>query len=531
MADLVKFNKSKTYSDALTLSTTNTGTLYFPTNKNAILLNGNIVGEKNIINAGSNTTVGGTATPIYLKDNVLTPLTASVGGTGTKITYLASGVFSESTQTVGSGTNPVYLSSGTITKSTSTVGSSLTPMYLNNGVLTAFTGSVGNGNDSTKLQAVYLNAGKITAFSTGIGDLTTPIFIDAAGRFATCSGYGDAAYCSVDSEISNKSSVNLPTTKAVTDYVAANLRASQAVKFTGTFNAQTGVITSVVSEWDGNANLDVGMTLIPGTDTTKTYVNWSALGESVYRGMFFTVDVAGNFNNEALEVGDSILIVKQGTSASSMPSYITIQTNLVTATADKAGTVTVSSTALASAGTSMVYNVTGANAKIATEVTAAINALDVTAVTFDADETIKSISETNGKITVTKQDIQTATSSQYGFAKLYSDTTQTVAANAVTSTASRTYGVQKNSSGQLVVNVPWVDTNSTPLATASVRGGIKIGFTGTDDTTNSKRTVGVELSSEKAYVSIPYATTSSSGLMSAVDKTNLNDVVSALTWQ
>ena len=504
MADLVKFNKSKTYSDALTTSTTNTGTLYFPTDKNAILLNGKIVGEKNIITSNS-TTVGGVATPIYLKDNILTPLSATVGGTGTKITYLASGVFSESTQTVGS---------------------NLTPIYLKDGTLTAFTGSVGNGNDSTKLQAVYLNAGKITAFTQGTGSEKTPIYIDAAGRFATCSGLGDAMYHNVDSEISNKTSTCLPTTKAVTDYVAANLRASQAVKFTGTFNANTGLITSVVSEWDGNANLDVGMSLIPGTDTTKTYVNWSALGESVYRGMFFTVDTAGNLNGEALEVGDSILIVKQGDSASAMPTYITIQTNVVTATTTKSGTVTVASTALASAGTATVYNVTGANAKIS----AAINALDVAAVSFDPDETIKSISETDGKITVTKQDIQTATSSKYGFVKLYSDTTQTVAANAVTSTASRTYGVQKNSSGQLVVNVPWVDTNTTPLATSTVRGGIKIGFTGADDATNNKRTVGVELSSEKAYVSIPYATTSSSGLMSATDKTNLNDVVSALTW-
>jgi hypothetical protein len=48
-----------------------------------------------------------------------------------------------------------------------------------------------------------------------------------------------------------------------------------------------------------------------------------------------------------------------------------------------------------------------------------------------------------------------------GLGKLFSNTTQTVAGNAVSATASRTYGVQKNASNQLVVNVPWTD--STPV--------------------------------------------------------------------
>ena len=54
-----------------------------------------------------------------------------------------------------------------------------------------------------------------------------------------------------------------------------------------------------------------------------------------------------------------------------------------------------------------------------------------------------------------------ATSSSLGLVKLGSDTVQSTAANSVTSTASRTYAVQKNSSGQLVVNVPWSTTSVT----------------------------------------------------------------------
>ena len=48
-----------------------------------------------------------------------------------------------------------------------------------------------------------------------------------------------------------------------------------------------------------------------------------------------------------------------------------------------------------------------------------------------------------------------------GLIKLEDDTVQATAANTVTTTTSRTYGVQVNGSGQGVVNVPWVDTNTT----------------------------------------------------------------------
>lgn len=74
-----------------------------------------------------------------------------------------------------------------------------------------------------------------------------------------------------------------------------------------------------------------------------------------------------------------------------------------------------------------------------------------------------SISITDGVISavVGEYTLPVASTLTTGGIRLFSDTQQTVAANTVTDTASRTYGLQINASNQAVINVPWTDTTYT----------------------------------------------------------------------
>ena len=90
----------------------------------------------------------------------------------------------------------------------------------------------------------------------------------------------------------------------------------------------------------------------------------------------------------------------------------------------------------------------------------------------------------------------TATSTVEGLIELFSDTVQTVGANAVSSTASRTYGLQLNSDGQAVINVPWSDTNTTySAATSTTAGLIELG----SDTVQTVAAESVSATASRTY--------------------------------
>ena len=87
------------------------------------------------------------------------------------------------------------------------------------------------------------------------------------------------------------------------------------------------------------------------------------------------------------------------------------------------------------------------------------------------------------------------TSTVLGLGKLYSDIVQSVAANVVTETVQRTYGIQFNAAGQLVVNVPWSDTGGVTTVTQGTPGV----STGINTPLNIAPTSGAVIVTSNAY--------------------------------
>jgi uncharacterized protein YqgQ len=107
-----------------------------------------------------------------------------------------------------------------------------------------------------------------------------------------------------------------------------------------------------------------------------------------------------------------------------------------------------------------------------------------------------------------------ATDTVLGGVELFSNTDQSVAANSVTTTASRTYGIQLNSDNQAVVNVPWVDNDTT--YTVGDGGLTEINFTSADNT----KLDGIEASADVTDAT----NVAAAGALMDSEVTNLADV-------
>lgn len=152
---------------------------------------------------------------------------------------------------------------------------------------------------------------------------------------------------------------------------------------------------------------------------------------------------------------------------------------------------------------------------------------------------IKSITVSGRTITYTKGDGTTTTLTTQD--TTYAQATSTVLGLVKIGYASsgRNYAVALDADGKMYVNIPWTDTVYTlPVATTTVRGGVKVGAVrSTAVTTNAASSTDgryymVERdSAEKLFVNIPWqnttyglATQSANGLMSAADKTKLDHI-------
>jgi len=260
---------------------------------------------------------------------------------------------------------------------------------------------------------------------------------------------------------------------------------SGGLTFKGTFNATTGILVSGSESGDYLYNC-------PGGAGTRV---------AVTVGDYYVVATAGDFycsGTYPLTIGDSIIGVSAAVAdASVVGDWSIVQSDEgVTDFTNTNGT-------FISAGT--------ANSGATGSVT--MGTIDLSA--SGTPGATNFLRGDNSWVVPTDTTYVMMTSTTLGLGKLEDDTEQSVAANAVTTTASRTYGIQANSSDQLVVNIPWTDSDTTySVATASVLGLIKL----EDDTEQSvaanavsataSRTYGLQLnSSDQGVINVPWTDT------------------------
>jgi len=317
------------------------------------------------------------------------------------------------------------------------------------------TGGVGAGiygstSDSVKIDTISVDAyGRVTAIATGAtGQVNTVV----SGNTSTLTATGTI----------NKTLT--PVTAAVANGGAALATGDQIYDFV---TAQIANVPSGLS-FEGNWNAS--------TDTP------SLAGTTPANGVFYIVSVAGSTNLSGItdwKVGDWAVYVSDGAGTD---AWQKVDNTSTLSGAGAAGQVSFwTGTANVAGDAGLTYDSSLNNLEVGNKITAGgimiapggnsgewntayDNSITALNVTGDTTKTLTATQQDGGTLTTSWTDNNTEyvmmTATALGLGKLEDNTVQTVAANSVSATAGKTYGIQRNSSDQLVVNVPWTDSQN-----------------------------------------------------------------------
>ena len=272
-----------------------------------------------------------------------------------------------------------------------------------------------------------------------------------------------------------------------------------------------------------------GVTPTASTDlTTKGYVDGLVSGGLTFKDGFDAdggaIDGGGNLTSGgsrvAITVGDYYVVSGAGDFYANASYPLDVGDSVICKSAAIAGASVVGDWVIISYGivVNSFTNTNGTFISATTQNSAASGAVSMGTIDLSATGTAGATNFLRGDnswVVPTDTTYSVMTTSTLGLGKLEDGTTQTTAASAVTTTASRTYGIQNNSSNQLVVNVPWTDNDTTySVATSSALGLIKL----EDDTVQSvaantvsataSRTYGLQLnSSNQGVINVPWTDT------------------------
>ena len=323
-------------------------------------------------------------------------------------------------------------------------------------------GTYGSTSDSIKVDNITVDAyGRVTAVTTGAtGQVNT--VVSSNTNTLTATGTINKTLTVVTGAVVNAGTA-LATGDQIYDFVTAQIaNVPSGLSFEGSWNAST--------------------------DTP------SLAGTTPANGVFYIVSVAGTTSLSGItdwEVGDWAVYVSDGAgtdawqkidntstlSGSGVANQLTYWTGTANVAGDAGLTFNPTSNNLTVGGT--ITSSGGNSGEWNTGYDRSLTALNVSGTTT---KTLTATRQDGGTLTTSWTDNNTEysmmTASTLGLGKLEDNTTQTVAANLVSATAGKTYGIQKNSSNQLVVNVPWTDSQnlvtSVDESTANNLKGISV---------------------------------------------------------
>ena len=360
----------------------------------------------------TNTTSAVTANTFTVLDSVGSDSTGHVTGTNTK-TVTVTDTNTTYTLPTTNGNNPDIVLTGFNPSSTDIVNM--------NGVGTTVkvTGSTNNTltfdlHDDVTIQENLIVGNDVTLTS---GDL------ELTSGSLTVAGTG-----------SFTGQVTIPTTPSGNDKAASKLYVDQSnigqSVFQGGYNAATNT-----------PDLDVN----PAT--------------SIKKGFFWAVTDTGDFFTEEVQPGD-LIYANQDNPGATFANWVVVQSGQDIATAGATDGATVKGIA---GFNSAHFNVTS-NGWVSSDIYSGGSNLGIVPSGGTNTKFLRGDGSFEVPAYVTYSAMNTAT---LGLGRLRYALGSTPAANSQSTTAGRTYGVTKNASDQLIVNVPWVDTNTQNVTSVS----------------------------------------------------------------